>query len=344
MANKKLYRIITILLLVFTLGLIGILGYNILKANRKIEVPDFVNKSVEEVNNWCGSLPSKYACTINYEKSKTIDVNYVISQSINSGEKLENSITFVVSNELIKEIALPDLKNASKEDIKVWANKNKISNIKYVEQEDENIEYGKVIKIEPNTGIYEDSEVTVYVSSSNKKETNGSIKVNASEFIGLTVDEFKNKAKALGLNPNHNSDKDSKSNSVDKGRIVWHGSGEYEKNETINYGLSLGKSDSSSSDNDLYVTKDKYVGKTENDFISIAKTLGLNPTHLSSRDAYSDTIAKGSIVTHGNGQYEKGEAFNYGLSLGKKDGSSSDENDLYINKDKYVGKSESDFI
>ena len=92
MANKKLYRIITILLLVFSLGLIGILGYNILKANRKIVVPDFVNKSVEEVNNWCGSLPSKYACTINYEKSKTIDVNYVISQSINSGEKLEKSI------------------------------------------------------------------------------------------------------------------------------------------------------------------------------------------------------------------------------------------------------------
>ena len=192
------------------------------------------------------------------------------------------------------------------------------------------------------SGTYYEGEIINYGICTGNVDT---ILISAETYVGLSESEFKSKAEDLGLKANHNVDRDAYSDSISKGKIVWHGSGEYEKGETFNYGLSLGKKDGSSSDDDsLYVNKDKYVGKTESEFKSIAESLGLKPTHLTDRDANSDTIAKGSIVTHGYGQYEKNEAFNYGLSLGKKDGSSSDDDSLYINKDKYVGKTESEFI
>ena len=57
-------------------------------------------------------------------------------------------------------------------------------------------------------------------------------------------------------------------------------------------------------------------------------------------DDYSDTIAKGCIDWHGQGEYEKGEVIHYTLSLGKK-GSETDE--IIINSNDYVGKTYNEF-
>lgn len=113
--------------------------------------------------------------------------------------------------------------------------------------------------------------------------------------------------------------------------------------------ISKGKSQQKDNNEDkssvqhIYVDKNQYIDKTEDDFKTIANNLGLNPTHLSERDAYSDLIAKGKIVTHGYGYYEKNENFNYGLSLGKEKSSVSDT-DLYIEKTRFIGQSESTLI
>ena len=203
-------------------------------------------------------------------------------------------------------------------------------------------EKGNVVK--HGSGDYEKGENFRYGLSLGKKDdssTSTVINVTNGQYVGKTESEFKTIATNLGLKPTHLTDRDAYSDTIAKGSIVTHGYGTYEKNEDFNYGLSLGKKDNSSTTTDIVVTIGQYVGKTESEFKTIAANLGLKANHIDTRDAYSDTIAKGNIVTHGYGTYVKGEDFNYGVSLGKKDGESSQE--IYISSGKYIGKSESEF-
>ncbi len=194
-------------------------------------------------------------------------------------------------------------------------------------------------------GVYEKNEAFNYGLSLGKENVPATVTVSAGTYVGKSETDFQKAAVALGLIPTHKTSKDAYSDTVAKGNIVWHGSGTYntnDPNDPFNYGLSLGKSDGSSgsaSADEIVVTNGAYVGYTEDNFIKKATELGLKATHVSSRDAYSDTIAKGSVVTHGYGVYEKNEAFNYGLSLGKKADSS-----IYVSSGAYIGKSESEFL
>ncbi len=196
------------------------------------------------------------------------------------------------------------------------------------------------------SGTYENGETINYgVCLEQTKDTNkADVYVEYGKYIGKTESEFKTIANDLGLKPNHNSDRDAYSDTVEKGKIVWHGSGNYEKDETFNYGLSLGKKNSEPTE--VYVEYGKYIGKTEEEFKKIATDLKLIPTHKSSKDDYSDTIAKGSVIWHGSGTYtcnDSSDPFNYGLSLGKKDGSGGVDDEIYISKNQYVGKTEAEF-
>ena len=353
--ERKFYYIL-IPVVTAVLGVVGFLGISFMNTASKITVPDFLGKDKEDVYEWCGQLSQNYSCELIYEETTGVEKDKVFQQSVSAGNKLEDTITIRISTGIISPIALPDLNDLSKEGVEAWKAGNDIASVSYFEEESESVAAGKVIRIEPTENIYKDTPVMVFISSGDpnaetqksddQKSESSDDKIiikNHDDYAGQTVTSFESKMKTLGLKPNHNTSKDDYSTTVEKGNLVWNGAGTYEKGETINYGLSLGKKEGSSSEDDLYVTKNKYVGKTEEEFKTIASNLGLKPTHLSDRDAYSDTVAKGNIVTHGYGQYEKNEAFNYGLSLGKKDGSSSSEDDLYVSKNQYVGKSESEF-
>ena len=138
----------------------------------------------------------------------------------------------------------------------------------------------------------------------------------------------------MKLKPNHKTERDDYSDTIAKGKIVWHGSGTYEENETFNYGLSLGKKADS-----IEIEAGAYIGKTIEEFEQITKDLKLKPYHDSDCDDYSDSIAKGKIVWHGSGSYTVDESIRYGLSLGK-----ADPSDLITVKSGYVGKDEDELI
>ena len=340
MENESKINLLLIPLLVVTLAVAGFIGYSFYNSNKKVEVPDFLAKNVQEANEWCGKLESKYSCEFVYEPSTSVDKDIIFQQSISAGNTLENKITFTVSSGLIKEIALPQITDSTTEaDIKNWASQNLILSVSFVEEENEK-EKGTILRIEPTEKIYTTTPVTVYVSSGPKEEkpaetdTNGNIKVSYGDYINMTVSEFETKVKALGLVPNHKTEKDAKSSTVTKGNIVWHGSGTYEKGEKINYGVCTEKTESDS----IVIKQGDFVGKTEEEFKKKATELGLVATHVSDRDEYSDKVSKGDIVTHGYGTYTKGEEFKYGVSLGLKD-----SNSIVITDGKYVGKSEEDF-
>ena len=396
-----------------------LVGFVYINDNKKVVVPNFINKDVNEVIKWCAELNSDYACIFKYENSRDFDVNKVISQSVKEKEKLKDKITFTISNELLSNISLPDISKYTKNDILLWAKSNNINEINFVEEESETINLNHVIRVEPTENIYPDTTLTVYVSKTNLNteiEIKGGDYINLSEssFIqkikelslvpnhslerddysdyvakdnivwhgsgsytkgetvnyglskginldGIVVKEdayldyseerIITKAQDLGLKPFHNTERDDYSNSIEKGNVVWHGSGNYEKGETFNYGLSLGakEGDDDSGDNTIYINQDKYVGKLEQEVIDATKKLGLNPTHLENRDAYSSTIPKGAIVTHGFGEYVKDEAFNYGLSLGKeneepKQDEKPSQDSIKIKENQFVGKSEQEVI
>ena len=335
---SKIYYLL-ILLLVGTLGLAGFLGYAYLNASKTITVPDFLGKNKEEVFEWCGQLSEEYACEILYEESKSVEKDLVFQQSLNAGSALKDKITIHISSELIKPVTLPQLYEAKRSDIEKWQSDNGILNVNYVDESSDTIAKGTVIRLEPSGSIYKDTPVTVYISSGRALDPNQPIEVKSGEYTGLSQTAFESQAKTLGLAPNHNTSKDAYSDSIAKGNVVWHGSGSYTNGETINYGLSLGKNSSSSSD--IIVKAGDFVGYTEENFKQKATDLGLKANHNASKDAYSDTVAKGSVVWHGSGTYVKNETFNYGLSLGKKDGSSSSE--IVVKQGAYIAYTEENF-
>ena len=341
-------NILLIIVLTATLGAVGYFGHSIYQSSRKVIVPDFLGKNVSEAIEWCGKLSDEFGCEFVYEESTTIDKDKVFKQSVSAESELTDKIVITVSSGLIQEIALPAVnENTSKTDIEQWAKQNNLVNVQFVEEENNDVLNGTIIRIEPQP-VYPNSAVIVHIAKSTKEKESATVEgdeinVKAGAYIGVSEDEIKKTATSLGLKANHNSSRDDYSDSIEKGKVVWHGSGSYEKDETFNYGLSLGKDSFSTSASDLYITSGKYVGKTESEFKTIAENLTLKPNHKTEKDAYSDTVAKGNIVWHGSGQYEKNETFNYGLSLGKKSSSTVTEDDLYITAGKYVGKTESEF-
>jgi hypothetical protein len=139
------------------------------------------------------------------------------------------------------------------------------------------------------------------------------IRVTNGQYVGKTEEEFQSIGSQLGLVPIHKSNRDMYSSDVEKGNIVWHGYGIYYEGENFYYGLSLGPGQDPAS---IVVSKDQFVGLSLINFVESATSLGLTPTHLPGRDAYSSTIEEGRIVTHGYGAYVPNENLNYGLSLG----------------------------
>ena len=297
-------------ILVVILALVtGFLLYNFVIKPANVIVPDFVGKNVEEVYAWCGELDEIHGCEVSYEDIDDYEKDIVFEQSLPGGSKFkEGIVSFKIATGEGTEIILPFIgPDTNKSDIEAWALTFGITNITYVEETSDTVAKNHVIRIEPAKDVKKDTPITVYISTGKKEVLPTEVTVKFGDYLNLTVEQFEQKAKELGLKPNHNTKRDQYDPHIEFGNIVWHGSGTYEPGEVFNYGICI---------NELVIEAGKYVGKTEEDFIKIAKELSLTPTHITDRDSFSTKIAKGSIVTHGSGVYVKDEEFKYGLSLG----------------------------
>lgn len=343
--NKKGFSKISILfivLLVLLIGTLGFFSYKLLFTKDAILVPDFSTSKQSDVFDWCNSLEIN-PCLFENDYSETVEKDGVIYQSIAANEELgENNISFIISLGKKVQIATPEIKeDTTKQSIENWISENKIKNqVEYIDEYNDTVDKTIVIRIEPNIIVNDTDVIKVYISKGIDTSSITEIEVEAGTYLNLSVSEFEQKVKSLTLVPNHNTDRDDYSSTIEKGKIVWHGSGTYEKNEKINYGLSLGKNE-----NAIVVETGTYVGKTLTEFTDLVSKLGkegLVPKHKEERDDYSDTIAKGNIVWHGSGTYEEKENISYGLSLGKKEGETITY-PLEIKKGTYVGKTLDEF-
>ncbi|MBR5341770.1 MAG: hypothetical protein IK151_07585 [Erysipelotrichaceae bacterium] len=293
--------------LLFLIGLLIISGCA--KNSSSIIVEEFVGRSVQDVYAWCATLDDDHSCEVNYEDNGDYEKDIVFEQSIKAGKKFKDAeISFKVSNGYDSEIVLPYITpEVTVSDIEVWKEATGLITLNYVYETSDTVEKNHIIRMEPAAHVKKDTPVTVYVSSGQATPVSTDIEVKFGDYIGLTVEQFEEKAKALGLKPNHQTSRDKYDANIKFGNIVWHGSGVYVKDETFNYGVCI---------NAITVNPGDYIGKTESEFIKIAKGLSLNPVHITGRDSYSSKIDNGNIVTHGSGVYVEGEEFKYGLSIG----------------------------
>lgn len=200
----------------------------------------------------------------------------------------------------------------------------------------------KGLVIQNGFGIYEKDENLRYGLSLGKENNiTYPLTIEKEKYTNISEDSFISKANELGLKAVKTSEYEDYSDSLEKGKVIWHGSGEYEKGEDFRYSLSLGKKVTYP----LSIKNKEYVNNTEEEFKKIASGLGLKPVHNSEWDDYSDTIAKGNIIFHGNADdYYADESLRYGLSLGKKNEETSDDEEFEIIKGTYLGYSEQEFI
>ena len=270
-------------------------------------VEEFVGHNVSDVYEWCSTLDEELSCEIHYEDKDGVEKDVVFEQSITAGKRLTGEIEFKVASGKQATIAVPYVENMSVADVEMWKEAVGMENVTFIYEENETVEKNRVLRIEPMADLHKDTPIKVYVSSGPKPIENKEIEIKYGDYINLSVADFEKKAQELGLKPNHQESRDHYDSKVTMGNIVWHGSGTYVKDEVFNYGVCI---------NSITVKPGAYVGKTEDEFKKIAKDLSLTPKYIVGRDQYSTTIPKGSVVTHGYGNYVVNEDFNYGLSKG----------------------------
>lgn len=331
-------NVVLTLVLTTLLGALGFFGYKLLADNKKVYVPDFSDRSEVEINNWCKNFETN-PCTITNDYSDTVEKGRLIYQSIKANEELTGKISFIISSGKKIEIVLPQITaDTTRETIDAWIATNDLRNVLFIEEFSDTVNKDRVIKIESGVITDNSTEIKVFISKGKNIKPNETIYVDYGKFLGLTKKQFEDKVAEIGLKAKYAEGKDDYSSSVDVNKVVWHGSGDYVEGEEIRYGLSLGKDP-----NAIKVEAGTWVGKTLEYFSKAVSELGskgLKPLHKQSRDAYSDTVAKGDIVWHGSGSYEEEENISYGLSLGKKAG---DDNEIVVKSGTYVGKTFDEF-
>ena len=294
-------------LLILLCALLLVSGCSGNGGNGNVIVENFVDHDVRDVYEWCAGLDENSSCEIVYEDKDGYEKDIVFEQSVDAGKKLNGEIIFKVASGNVSDITVPYTPGMTMADVEWWAASVGMTNVTYVFEASDTAEKNRVLRFEPMAGLKKDTPLTVYISSGPNPVVDTDIKVTYGDYLNITVADFEAKAKALGLKPNHQESRDRFDPNVTIGNIVWHGSGVYVKDEVFNYGICI---------NSITVYPGDYVGKTEDEFKKIATDLTLVPTYVDARDRYSTTIAKGNIVTHGYGNYVKGEEFKYGLSKG----------------------------
>ncbi len=140
----------------------------------KIEVPNFVGKTVTDLGAWAkaNSISTSDSIIMTQEYSLEFDADTIISQSVNEGTKIkqDTKMTFVVSkgadpDELID---FPDIQNMELDEINDWIKKNKLTKTKVATVYSDTVEKDSVINYELKTitenNFTRSSNLTINVS------------------------------------------------------------------------------------------------------------------------------------------------------------------------------------
>ncbi len=140
----------------------------------KIEVPNFVGKTVTDLGVWAkeNSITASESIIMTQEYSLEYDADTIISQSVLEGTKIkqDTKMTFVVSKGADPDelISFPDIQNMDLDEINKWIKDNKLTKTKVTTVYNETVEKDQVINYELKTitenNFTRSSSLTINVS------------------------------------------------------------------------------------------------------------------------------------------------------------------------------------
>lgn len=172
-ANKGYLKkkIITAVVSVLIIAVIICTAWFLIYRSRLVEIKSFSGRSIAEMRKWA----TEYGIILDehniYDESATEGM--VISQDAEGGKLPRKSVISVTVSSGVdptQHIVIPDLINMRASEIREWANKQKLSAVKIIEQYSDDTEKGGVIKYEfSSVSVNEDNfkrndGLTIYVS------------------------------------------------------------------------------------------------------------------------------------------------------------------------------------
>ncbi|SJZ85595.1 PASTA domain-containing protein [Anaerorhabdus furcosa] len=294
------------ILILLTIAIVAIF---FLFPTKKIEIPDFTNKTKIDVDAWVveNDLTTDQVL-FNYEFNESIIKDQVTSQSIVGGETLKKDdvLTITLSNgpdpDLI--VTLPDFKDMTHDQIEAWFLENKFTDVTYEYIPDPKIKKDYFIK----------SNIT-------EKEVRRSTPVLISISVGtesvgieVTMPDFKDYTKAniqaWGKTNNITvTFKEEASETIASGKVISQDPKAGATTKTggkITVTMSTGKGTAAV----------KFDGKTKKDVDAWAKT---NNIKISYEETYDNKIANGTVIsnTPNSGNMKSGATMTVKLSIGK---------------------------
>lgn len=269
-------------------------------------VPDVAGKSKEEAieelsKNSLGYLTKE----LNDDK---IAAGYVISTSEDAGTIVMKNTTITLNVSIgPKEVELKDYANYAKDEA-VKELEDLGLHVQIVNEENKDVEFGKVIKTEPAAGkkVKSGEEITLHVSS-----TSASDAVEMPKVIGLSKDKAKANIEGAGLKLGEV--KEEYSDTIAKGLIIradFEEGSSVPSGETVNLWISLGS-------NKAVVPK--VVNKTKTDAKKALEDAGLQLGNVT--EEYSNDVAEGLVISQSvkdGDSVNKDSKIDVVISLGKE--------------------------
>lgn len=236
-----------------------------------------------------------------------IAAGYVISASEDAGTIVMKNTTITLNISIgPKEVELKNYANYAKDDA-VKELEDLGAHVVIVNEESEEVEFGKVIKTTPAAGetIKSGDEVTVHVSSSSTSDS-----VEMPKVVGLTKDKAKANLEGAGLKLGEV--KEEHSDTVEKNLIIradFEEGSSVPKGETVNLWISIGSNKTN---------VPKVTGKKESDAKKEIEAAGLVLGNVTKE--HNEEVAEGLVI---NQSVKAGDSVNKGskvdivVSLGK---------------------------
>ena len=289
--NPKILIIGSIILVVLFIGI-----YFLFLAP-KIEMPNFVGQTKNDVASWVKQQEITTSGIIFKEEYNfDNDEDVILSQSVDAGKKVKKDvkITFTISlgADPSEKISFPDIKSMTKSEIESWIKTNKLTKTKITTSYNDSVEKDAVISYELK-GVDETDftrSSTLNISVSKGSQPAGTVTV--SDFKGKSYSEVESWAKTNKITL---SKVESYSDSVESGMVI---SQSIDANKTMKQGDTL----------TITVSKGKGVKipdfntMNEEEIKSWASKNNINAT-ITSKYSNSDdkilssNVSKGSIVS-----------------------------------------------
>ena len=315
--QKKPINKVALIIVVVILLLACILAYFLFLAP-KIEMPDFVNKTKNDVAAWVKQQEIESSGIIfNEEYNFDYDADTIMSQDIEAGVKVRNDvkITFTVSKGADPDevISVPDIKSMEKDEIKEWISENKLTKTKITTVYDDNVEENKVVSY-AFSGCDEDSftrSSTLKINVSKGVAPAGTITVE--DFVGkdYSVVESWISSKKVNVTKVESYSNDVAANYVISQSIA--GGKTIKQDETLKVTVSKGKAvympdmsgftgkdaeswldNNRSEGNYSYKVVETYSWYSEGELIDYSPAVG---TILNGKDDIEITVSKGNRVS-----------------------------------------------